>query len=89
MKSHMTDEFRDAFTALPPEVQQQARAAYVLFQDTPHHPSLHFKRLRSTQIAYTVRVGLHYRALAYEEQGELYWFWIGSHATYDQLVKQL
>jgi hypothetical protein len=34
----------------------------------------------------SVRVGLHYRALAVEHEPDLAWFWIGSHADYDQLL---
>jgi hypothetical protein len=31
-------------------------------------------------------VGLHYRALATESDGDLVWFWIGPHGEYDTLV---
>jgi hypothetical protein len=31
-------------------------------------------------------VGLHYRALAVEHEGDLVWFWIGNHAEYDKLL---
>jgi len=34
-----------------------------------------------------VRVGLRYRALAVEVEGGLLWFWIGSHADYDRLLR--
>jgi hypothetical protein len=30
---------------------------------------------------------LRYRALAAEMDGDLVWFWIGSHADYDALIK--
>jgi hypothetical protein len=36
---------------------------------------------------WSARVGLHYRALATEADGDLVWFWIGSHAEYDRLTK--
>jgi hypothetical protein len=36
---------------------------------------------------WSVRIGLHYRALAVEDDGDLPWFWIGSHAEYDQLLR--
>ena len=35
---------------------------------------------------WSVRVGLHYRALAVEEESNLVWFWIGPHADYDKLL---
>jgi hypothetical protein len=33
-----------------------------------------------------VRVGLHYRALAVQEDQDLVWFWIGTQAEYDRLL---
>lgn len=32
------------------------------------------------------RVGEHYRALATEKPQGIVWFWIGTHAEYDQLL---
>ena len=37
----------------------------------------------------SVRVGRRYRALGYQENDEVSWFWIGSHADYDRLVDRL
>jgi hypothetical protein len=34
-----------------------------------------------------VRVGLRHRALAVEVNDGLLWFWIGSHADYDALIR--
>jgi len=36
---------------------------------------------------WSVRVGLRHRALAVEVDNGYLWFWIGSHADYDKLVK--
>lgn len=33
-----------------------------------------------------VRVGRRYRALAVQQESNLLWFWIGSHADYDKLL---
>ena len=38
---------------------------------------------------YSARVGIGYRALATVEGDTAVWFWVGSHAEYDQLLKQL
>ncbi len=35
---------------------------------------------------WSVRVGLHYRAVAVEVLGGLLWFWIGSHEDYNKLM---
>ncbi len=90
MRSHTTPDFRTAFAALPENIQEQAREAYRLFVQNPQHPGLRFKRIRSSQnTVYAARIGHHYRALPYADQGELYWFWIGTHAVYDQLMNAL
>ena len=48
------------------------------------YPSLHLKKIGRF---WSVRVGLHYRALAVEDRHDLVWFWIGPHAEYNSLVK--
>jgi hypothetical protein len=34
-------------------------------------------------------VGLAYRALAVRDKDEVIWFWVGSHADYDDLLGRL
>jgi len=38
---------------------------------------------------FSARVGLGYRALAVRNGDALIWFWIGSHADYDKLLRSL
>jgi hypothetical protein len=38
---------------------------------------------------YSIRVGLGWRALGLVEHDTVTWFWIGSHAEYDRLVKRV
>jgi len=68
---------------LPKEVRDLADRNYGLLKADPSHRSLHFKKVGAL---WSVRIGLHYRALATEAEGDLVWFWIGSHAEYDKLV---
>jgi len=65
-------------------VQRVADRNFEILKENPKHPSLHFKR---TGRYWSIRVGIHYRALAVEVEDGLLWFWIGSHAEYDRLVK--
>jgi hypothetical protein len=74
---------------LPPQVQAQARLAYQLFRQDPFHPSLRFKQVHQSRPIYSARVGLAYRALALREGDAVIWFWIGSHADYDDLLGRL
>jgi hypothetical protein len=62
MKSHVSREFRAALEALPKEAQAQARKAYDLWRQNPHHPGLHFARLKAHD-AFSVRIGIHYPAV--------------------------
>jgi hypothetical protein len=55
-----------------------------LLKTDPQHPSLHFKKLGRF---WSVRVGIRYRALATQVDGDMLWFWIGSHSDYDALIK--
>jgi hypothetical protein len=85
MISRTTPEFRSFFAELPQEVRDTARKQYRLWANDPWHPSLHFKKIGRL---WSVRVSREYRAIAYEENGEYTWVWIGSHGDYDKLVKR-
>jgi mRNA-degrading endonuclease RelE of RelBE toxin-antitoxin system len=81
---YASSRFWRAYRALPKEIRDLADAKYELLKADPEHPSLHFKKIGSY---WSVRVGLHYRALAaIESDDDVVWFWIGSHADYDVLV---
>jgi hypothetical protein len=88
MKSTINDQFRRLFARLPGHVQQQAREAYKLFKQNPHHPSLHFKQIRSSSV-YSIRITRGYRALGDWEGDEITWYWIGTHSDYDKLIGRL
>lgn len=90
MKSRTTARFRQALAALPPDVQQLARRTFRVWQKNPSQPSLSFKPVHGTgQPIYSVRIGIHWRALAVRRGDEAVWFWIGSHAEYDQFLTHL
>jgi len=89
MNSRLTKNFVKCLAKLPADIREQAARAFVLWHRQPHHPSLQFKRVSPTQPIYSVRVGLGYRALGLWEGDGIYWFWIGSHADYEALLKRL
>lgn len=84
MTHHTTADFWDCYTRLPEAVRLLADGNYKLLREDPHHPSLHFKRVGRL---WSVRVGIGYRALAVEGGDGPIWFWIGSHAEYDRIIK--
>jgi len=89
MKSSTNERFWRCYAALPQEVKQQAREAYSLFEGDPYYPSLHFKRIHSTRPIFSVRISRNYRAVGIVDGDEITWFWIGSHADYDKILKQI
>jgi hypothetical protein len=84
VKHLASSEFCASYEALPPAVRKLADANYALLKRDPRHPSLHFKRVGRY---WSVRVGLHDRALARETGGDMLWFWIGSHADYGRMIR--
>lgn len=69
---------------LPEEVRRVADRCFALLKSDPAHPSLHCKRIGRF---WSVRAGLHHRALGIAIEGGVLWFWIGSHAQYDKLIR--
>jgi len=87
VRSFRTRQFRKLFQELPASVQENARRAFRLWQSNPKHPGLGFKLVDPTEEIYSVRVGLHYRALGtLADRETMVWFWIGSHADYDKML---
>ena len=88
MRSRTTAAFRKALEALPPQVRAQAQRAYALFRSDPNHPGLRFKPVHPSRPIYSVRIGIHYRALGVREGDDIVWFWVGSHDEYERLISQ-
>lgn len=83
MTHHASPGFWACYDALSATVSDLADKQFALLKANPQHPSLHFKRIKRF---HSVRVGVHYRALAVDVPDGLLWFWIGSHADYDRIV---
>jgi hypothetical protein len=88
VKSKRTRQFRELYAVLPLVTRQQAYKAYLQFTDDPNHVGLNFKSLGGDPTWYSVRIGISYRALCKIEADAYVWFWIGSHAEYDKVLKQ-
>ncbi|AVT80607.1 ParE family toxin-like protein [Rhodopseudomonas palustris] len=84
MRHLASPKFWAAYRALPQPVRALADKNFALLKADPDHPSLHFKRVGQF---FSVRVGLRYRALALPVEEGMLWFWIGTHADYDTLLK--
>jgi hypothetical protein len=80
---HASPQFWDCYRSLPAAAQDLADRAFHLLKENPRHPSLHLKKVGRF---WSARVGLHHRALGTEIPEGILWFWIGTHADYDQLI---
>jgi len=61
-----------------------ADKAFELLKADPRHPSLHFKKVTRY---WSARVGLHYQTIGVNVSDGILWFWIGTHADYDKLLR--
>jgi len=75
--------FWESYERLPQAIQETADSSYDLLKRNPRHPSLHLKQIGHY---WSVRVGLHYRALGISVPDGVLWFWIGNHAEYDRMI---
>jgi hypothetical protein len=76
-------KFWQFYNQLPKKIQRLADKKYGLLKTDPRHPSLHFKKVGRMR---SVRIGIHYRAVAVEDGSDIVWFWIGHHSEYDRLI---
>ena len=75
--------FWTLYYELPFEIQRLADKQFRLFTENQRHPSLGFARKGDV---WTAEVGRSHRALARLRDGNFYWFWIGSHEAYNNLL---
>ncbi|KAB7732752.1 hypothetical protein F5984_02030 [Rudanella paleaurantiibacter] len=89
MNHRATGKFWKCYFDLPEAIQELADKNFALVKADPEHPSLHFKEIKGRDGLWSARVGDHYRALGLLEGDDMYWFWIGHHSTYNNLIKRL
>lgn len=87
MKSICLSEFWSLYHKLPVEIISLADKKYLLFATNPYHPSLQFKPIKGQ--FWSVRIGQNYRAVGKRNGDEIAWFWIGTHAEYDQICRSI
>ena len=83
MKHHALPEFWAHYQSLPEQIQKLADKNFKLLKSNSVHRSLKFKRVGKM---WSVRVGIHYRALAKDRPDGAHWFWIGPHSEYDRIL---
>lgn len=89
MISEVNDDFVDCYRRLPERIRRQARRSHRLWKKDPSHPSLDFKLVSRRSNVWSVRVGIGWRSLGVRAATKIIWFWIGSHAEYDRVLRGL
>lgn len=84
MRHLANQKFWAAYDRLPDQAKELADKNFGLLKADPTHPSLQLKKVGRY---WSARVGRSYRAVAIEYDGDLLWFWIGTHAEYDQMLR--
>ena len=85
MKHFADASFWSCYHKLPFALQRLADKAFRLLKQDLNHQSLHLKRVNQFL---SVRVGMSCRALGVSSNdGNLVWFWIGTHREYERLIK--
>ncbi|MBZ9873012.1 hypothetical protein LB542_19375 [Mesorhizobium sp. BR1-1-9] len=69
---------------MPSSIRAKADRRFASLRSDPFHPSLHFKQVGRY---WSARVDENYRAVAIRNNEDVIWFWIGTHADYDHLLK--
>ena len=87
MTHYTTPQYWQYYNELPPKVKILADKNFQILKVSPDYPSLHLKKIKKY---WSVRVGIHYRALGINapKQDSIIWFWVGSHEAYDKLIKK-
>jgi hypothetical protein len=88
LKSLATAQFWVLYGALPEDVRKAANETYVRWREDPFHLGLAFKRVHPRLPLWSVRIGARWRAVGKREGDTITWFWIGSHAEYDKLLRR-
>ena len=81
MRHRATPDFWECYEALPIAIQRKADKAFAQLKRNPRHRSLYPKKVGAH---WSARVDASYRALAVEDEGDIVWFWIGTHASYER-----
>ena len=87
MASWRTAGFRKLYDKLDPKIRGLVDVAYEDFKRDPRLVDFAQKgRLRNIP-HFGARINENYRALAFQSEGETYWYWVGLHTDYDRILK--
>jgi mRNA-degrading endonuclease RelE of RelBE toxin-antitoxin system len=86
MQHFISSKFEKAAKKLPKRIAKKLDASFEILKENSNHPALQFKKVGNL---YSIRITLNYRALAYKDEQDYIWFWVGEHDEYDKLINNL
>lgn len=84
--------YRYLFGDLPEDIQKLAAKAFKLFCVNPNHPSLRLHQLKNNKKSnhhpgsFSVSINMQYRAIYFIDSNTNVWYWVGTHAAYNQFT---
>ena len=89
MNSVTTEAFRQLYRQVPLERRRKIQRAFHRWRQNPQHPSLRFKKVHPMLPIYSARVDLDWSAVGVLNEGTMIWFWVGSHKSYEMMLRSL
>lgn len=83
MKSKRTKAFRTQYDSLQVDARKLADKAFAQWKQDRGYPGLGFKKLQGEVDIWRVEIGIHHRAVCVKNGDRWVWFWIGTHAAFD------
>ena len=81
------DELHALVQKLDPKLQDRVYKQFSLLMEMPLYPSLHLKKVKGQKNEqWSIYISRNYRALGYENEGVVRWYWIGHHSEYDKIL---
>lgn len=77
----ITEEFKNAYTELPPDIKKKVKKQLIFLGSNPAHPSLKIHRLNDEWEFY---VDIHYRCFFLREARRFTLLTVGSHKIVDR-----
>ena len=84
--------YRYLFGELPQDIHKLATKAFRLFCDDPNHRSLRLHKLKDNNKgnhlpdSFSVSINMQYRAIYFIDHNTNVWYWVGTHAAYNQFT---
>lgn len=87
MGSWRTAKFRKLYDKLDPATQALVDAAYESYKRDPKLVNFEQKGRLQGVPHFGARINENWRALAFQTEGETFWYWVGLHTDYDRILK--